>query len=71
MMDSNITCDEDSNTTCDEESNTTYDENSNTTCNKVGLQHVMRIDLVQGGTTVKEDGGEEVDILLSRPGCRC
>ena len=33
--------------------------------------HVMTSDLVQGKTTVKEDGGAEVDIILSRPGCLC
>ena len=32
---------------------------------------MMRIDLVQGRTTVNEDGVTEVDIILSRTGCLC
>ena len=53
----------DSNTTCDEDSNTTCNEYLNTTCDEDCFS--------AGGATVKEDGGEEVDIILSRPGCRC
>ena len=34
---------------------------------RIEILHVKRIDLVQGRTTVKEDGGAEVDIILSRP----
>ena len=37
----------------------------------IRIQHVTMIDLVQGRTTVKEDGGIEADIILSRPGCMC
>ena len=34
---------------------------------RIRLLHLKRIDLVQGRTTVKEDGGTEVGIILSRP----
>ena len=68
--DSNTTCDKDSNTTCDEDSNTTCDEDSNTTCgDDSNTIHVKRIDLVQRRTRVKENGGADVDIILSRPKC--
>ena len=34
---------------------------------RIRILHVKRIDLVQKRTRVKDDGGTEVDINLSRP----
>ena len=33
---------------------------------RIRILHVQGIDLVQGRTTVKENGGAEVDIILSQ-----
>ena len=35
----------------------------------IRILHVKRIDLVQRRTRVKENGGADVDIILSRPKC--
>ena len=73
MMDSNITFDEDSNkhVTRIRIQHVTRVRIQHVTririqhVTRILIQHAMRIDLVQGATG-KEDGGEEVDIILSR-----